>query len=128
MHPYLKLIAASDANLAARGCQSAAGRQRGVGPPLLGRLRGENLVLPLIKGELEGVAAGARTTPPNLPLVRGGIPRRAYAEGPGAGLNSSMPMVAGKTRAISSTVHRPCFSMVFTGSGSLSNATSPPVT
>ena len=52
----------------------------------------------------------------------------AEGGGAGAGLYSSIPIVAGNTAASSSTVHRPCLRMVFTGSGSFSSVTSPPVT
>ena len=46
----------------------------------------------------------------------------------GAGLNSSTPMVAGNTRASSSTVHVPSLWMVLTGSGSFIKLTNPSVT
>ena len=52
----------------------------------------------------------------------------ALGGGAGAGLYSSTPMVAGNTPANSSTVHRLSFRIVFIGSGSFSNVTSPPVT
>ena len=53
-----------------------------------------------------------------------------YAEGrgAGAGLYSSIPMVAGKTLISSSTLQGPSFWMVFTGSGWFSKVTSPAVT